>query len=121
MQEVLLFGGHDLENWLDTVDVFSPRQSRWRTKSRHMPFTYGYGAAAVLGSYVYLVGGGVGEQYSDKCIRYNVPREEWTPVRTSCARPHITCLNLTHDEGSMMTCHGSEQRDVLLVSQQPFS
>lgn len=77
---MLLFGGNDLEDWLDTMDLFTPAARRWIPLGQ-MPSKRGYSAAAALPSHVFLIGGGSGSAWNADCLRYDVPTNEWFQAR----------------------------------------
>lgn len=85
MQSMFLFGGNDLSEWRDTMDVFSPASKRW-TVAGEMPSQRGSAAATALPGHVYLVGGGMGPNWNNDCMRFDIASNEWYQVtlREAC-------------------------------------
>ena len=73
---LFIAGGHDRTDWLDSVDVFQPGADggSWSTLAPQ-GYPRSFSAAVMLGSGLYVVGGGNGEDWFDSVLR--------------CACPHL--------------------------------
>ena len=68
--QMFIVGGHDSANWLDSTDVFRPAAGggSWATLAPQ-GYPRSFSAAAMLGSGLYVVGGGNGEAWFDSVLR----------------------------------------------------
>jgi len=79
VQMLFLLGGHNGTAWLDCMHVFVPSQ-KIITDLSQMPFSRGYGGAAVVDRSLYIVGGGDGSSWLKAAFRYNIDNQEWFQV-----------------------------------------
>lgn len=74
-----LLGGHNAIGWLDSMLLFDPSQNSV-TDAGNMPFTCGYGGAAVIGRSIYIIGGGDGSSWLKRAARFDTDTKEWFQV-----------------------------------------
>ena len=80
VQGMLIFGGNNSKDWVDSVDALVPSSKQWKRVTQ-LPKGGGYWSAASLPGHVFLVGGGqTASISSDSCLRYDFPTNEWFEV-----------------------------------------
>jgi hypothetical protein len=87
-QDILLLGGHNGAEWLDSMHLYTPGTGTIIDAGR-MRVARGYGGAAVLGRSVYVAGGGDGSSWLRSAERYDLASRRWEAVR-ACV--HALCV-----------------------------
>ena len=79
-QDILLLGGHNGAEWLDSMHLYTPGAGTIIDAGR-MRVARGYGGAAMVGRSVYVAGGGDGSSWLRSAERYDLGTRRWEAVR----------------------------------------